>query len=146
MKGFVAVPLLCAVLGNILYHLSQKLTPASANPFLSLSLSFATAAVGCLFLYIATSGRNFASDFSVLSWTTVGLGLSVIVIETGFLLAYRAGWRIGLLSLVVTVCQTALLMPIGRAFFGDKIGWTALAGVAVSLAGLGLITWQAAPR
>jgi hypothetical protein len=146
LKGVLAVPLLCAVLGNILYHLSQKLTPAQANPFLSLAISFAAASLGCLFLYIATSGRNVVADISVLSWTTIGLGLSVIVIETGFLLAYRAGWRIGLLSLVVTVCQTAILLPIGRALFGDRVGWTTLAGVAVSLAGLGLITWQAAPR
>lgn len=141
-----ALPLACAVLGNVLYHLAQKLTPAQANPFLSLAVSFGTAAAGCALLYAATSGRALASDLGALSWTSAALGVSVIVIEVGFLLAYRSGWRIGLLSLVVTVSLTLLLLPIGRAFFGERLGWQGAAGVALSLAGLGLITLSAAPR
>jgi hypothetical protein len=140
------LPLVCAVLGNLLYHVAQKMTPSQANPFLALAVSFGTASLGCLVLYLATSGRAVGADFAQLTWTSVALGLSVIVIETGFLLAYRAGWRIGLTSLVVTVSLTLLLLPVGRAFFGEKLGWATLAGAAVSLAGLGLLTLQAAPR
>lgn len=142
----IAFPLLCAVLGNVLYHLAQKMTPAQVNPFLSLAVSFGTASLGCALIYAATGGTALRADAALLSWTSVGLGLSIIVIEIGFLLAYRSGLRIGLTSLIVTISLTLLLLPIGRAFFGERIGWTGAAGVAVSLAGLGLITLQAVPR
>ncbi len=140
------LPVVCAVLGNVLYHCAQKLTPAQANPFLALAVSFGTASLGCALLYFLTSGRDVRADLGALSWTSFALGLSVIVIETGFLLAYRSGWRIGLTSLVVTVSLTLMLLPLGRVFFNERLSAAALIGVAVSLAGLGLITLQAAPR
>jgi drug/metabolite transporter (DMT)-like permease len=145
LTSWAALPVFFAIAGNVLYHCAQKSTPPQANPFLSLGVSFGTASLGCLVLYLATGGRGLGADLGALSWTSVALGLSVIVIELGFLLAYRSGWRIGLLSLVVTISLTLVLLPIGRVFFGERLGLATLAGVAVSLVGLALITLQAAP-
>ncbi len=140
-----ALPLACAVLGNLLYHLAQKLTPAQVNPFLALAVSFGTASVGCALIYAATAGTAWRADASLLTWTSVALGVSVIVIESGFLLAYRSGMRIGLTALIVTISVTVLLLPVGRAFFGERLNWTGAAGVVVSLAGLSLLALQSAP-
>jgi hypothetical protein len=141
-----ALPVLCAVLGNVLYHCAQKLTPAQANPFLTLAVSFGAASAGCLALYFAAGGKGLRADAAGLSWTALGLGASIIIIELGILMAYRAGWRIGVTSLVVTVGLTAILLPVGRLFFAEQLTWTGAAGVALSLVGLGLITLQARPQ
>ena len=68
--SWAALPLFFAIAGNVLYHCAQKMTPAQANPFLSLAVSFGTASLGCLLLYLATSGRAFGADFGALSWTS----------------------------------------------------------------------------
>lgn len=135
-------PVLLAVLGNLLYHSSQRLTPAAANPFLSVGVSFSAAAALCFILYKATGGGPAAADLRALSWTSLGLGAAVVVIETSFLIAYRLGWPVGLAGLTVTALQTALLIPIGRVFFHERLTPMGWAGVALCLAGLALLALQ----
>jgi len=131
-------PIAAAVLGNLLYHSSQRLTPAAASPFLSLGVSFGVASALCFLFYKATAGSLF-SDVRLLSWTSLGLGFSVVIIESAILMAYRLGWPIGITGLTVTALQTALLIPIGRFFLAERLSPAAWAGVALCLAGLALI-------
>lgn len=132
-------PIVAAVLGNLLYHSSQRLTPAAASPFLSLGVSFGVASALCFLFYKATAPGAFFSDIRVLSWTSLGLGFSVVIIESSFLMAYRLGWPIGITGLTVTAFQTALLIPIGRVFLAERLSPAAWVGVALCLAGLALI-------
>lgn len=137
-------PIALAVAANLLYHSAQKLTPAAAHPLLTIGLSFATAAALALGGYALTSGQTFAAGLRSLSWTTVGLGVSVLLIETAFLLAYRRGWPIGVTSLVVVAGQTALLIPLGRLVFAEKLSAASWVGALLCLAGLAIISL--APR
>jgi hypothetical protein len=136
------LPVILAVFGNILYHSAQRLTPQAANPFLSVGLSFSTAAVLCFILYKATAAGPLAGDLAVLSWTTVGLGVAVVLIETSFLVAYRWGWPIGSTALTVTALQTALLLPIGCFFLAERLTAAGWVGVLLCLVGLGLVAVQ----
>lgn len=137
-------PIVAAVLGNLLYHSSQRLTPQAVPPLLTVGLSFATASVLCLLVYAAGSPGAFLTDVHLLSWTTLGLGFSVAIIETAFLTAYRFGWPVGITGLTVTAGQTALLLPLGWYFLGERLPPLAWAGVALCLGGLALIAFSRA--
>jgi drug/metabolite transporter (DMT)-like permease len=138
-----ALPVMLAVLGNVLYHASQKLTPLQANPFLSVAASFATASLLALCVFALTRTASFGVELGRLSWTAVGLGVAVVVIESSFLIAYRLGWKIGVTSLVVTAGQTALLLPMGRLFFSERVSPAGWLGVLLSVVGLALISLAA---
>jgi len=60
-------------------------------------------------------------------------------LELGFLLAYRAGWKISLGPLVSNVAVAILLIPVGLLLFREKISLVNLIGIGVCLLGLVLV-------
>ena len=78
------------------YQLLQKALPAQANPFLSLSLTYLLSLALCLALLLVFPLRTGLGEaLRQMNWATYALSLSVVGIEVGFLLAYRAGWQAG---------------------------------------------------
>jgi len=77
---------------NIFYNISQKSTPEKANPFGALLISYLVAALltGLALLFFRTNGSVIQS-FKQLNWTSLVLGISIVGLELGFLMAYRAG-------------------------------------------------------
>ena len=78
------LPLVLIIISNIFYHLSTKNTPNAANPWLSLSVSYAVSFFSVIFAY-AASGNNLTKDLPQLSWTSIVLGFSLIGIELGYI-------------------------------------------------------------
>ena len=130
-----------AILSNILYHLCQKLTPNDANPALALTVTYLVSALTCLVLLLAlfplkTSLRQALGQ---LNWASLALGISVVGLELGFLLAYRAGWNISLVANVVNTVVALSLIPIGLIFFKEKLSLVNAAGIVLCLLGLVMI-------
>ncbi|MEW5829237.1 MAG: EamA family transporter [Chloroflexota bacterium] len=128
------------VLASVLYHVVQKLTPQDVNPAVTLLTTYVTAIVltlGLLFFYPLK--ENLPAALGKLNWASFALGLAILGIEISFLLAYRAGWRISLLAVVVNVAATLVLIPIGLAFFGEKLTPVNVIGLILSLVGLVLV-------
>ena len=83
------------VVGMILYHLSQKSVPAGMNPFLVIILAYAIGIALCVVCAIAYPGKkNLIESVKLSNWAVFTLGAAAALIELGFLLAYRAGWKI----------------------------------------------------
>jgi drug/metabolite transporter (DMT)-like permease len=61
------------------------------------------------------------------------------MIELGFLLAYRQGWRLNRASLVSNVVVALLLVPVGAAVFREQVSLRMLVGVLLCVAGLLLL-------
>lgn len=132
-------PVAAAALGYLLYHFSQRLTPSGVHPFLTVGLSFALASALSLAIFAATRAKPLADELKAVNWTAAGVGCAVVVIEAGFLLAYRWGWPVGVTSLTVAAAQTVLLLPLGYLALGERLSAQALLGAALCLAGLALI-------
>jgi drug/metabolite transporter (DMT)-like permease len=129
--------LVLVVLSVVGYHLTLKVQPATVNPFLPLAAAYLLAFLVCtagLFLWSEGSRSPAALRPSV-----VWLGLSLVGIEAGVLLAYRAGWNVGYTGLMTNVCSTLILLPISLFFFKDPFTARKLAGIVLSLAGLALL-------
>jgi uncharacterized membrane protein len=125
---------------NVIYNISQKSTPENANPFSSL---FITYLVGIIITVIAfpfyKSDKGFIDSFKDLNWTSVLLGFSIVGLELGYLMAYRAGWNISVGSLVANILLAIILIPIGIMFFKENFELSKVLGVAFCILGLVLI-------
>jgi multidrug transporter EmrE-like cation transporter len=77
--------------------------------------------------------------FKQIHWASIALGFSIIGLEAGFLLAYRAGWKISLAAGIANAIVAALLVVIGLVFYREQLTLQNIIGIALCLAGLLLI-------
>ena len=134
-------PLFLIVGSNIVYQLSARGAAKNVNPFAALVVAYAIATVASLALFLATAkGSAFASQMRELNWANYALGLAIIGLEGGFLCLYRAGWSASVGPIVTYSAVAVLLLLIGALFLGEHVGWRQIAGVALCLAGIALVT------
>jgi uncharacterized membrane protein len=139
MKMYYASFLL-TVAGNLLYHVSQKSIPPTANPFYVYILIYLIAILGCLVCsLLLPSGSTMLETIENSNWAVVTTGLAVLSIEIGFLLAYRAGWNVSLAAVACSVAVTILLLPIGVLAFKERITASNAIGITFCLLGLALV-------
>jgi len=129
-----------AIAGTVCYHLVLKLTPAGANPFLSLAITFAVGSTAYAGIYVATSGSTPLRDaLGQLNWTTVVLAFVVVMLDLSFMMLYRSGFEVSLGQLITQSAAALLLLLLGVAFFADKLSMANIAGILLCIAGLWLI-------
>lgn len=128
------------ILSNALYHVFQKLTPSNVNPMLALSVTYLTAAGLCIvMLPLFPLSGGFVESMRQVNWTSFALGLAVVGLELGFLLAYRAGWNVSLGSIVSNTFVGLLLLPVGLLFFREHLSPVNVLGIVACAAGLVMI-------
>jgi drug/metabolite transporter (DMT)-like permease len=132
------VPLLMIVGGGVLYHISQKATPAAVDPFLALCISFGLASLTCLGLFIARQGISPAQLHKV-SWTSIALALSLVAIESGYLIGYRAGLKLNITSFVCNNLIALVLLGIGTILYREAFTFRTGSGMVICAAGLLLL-------
>jgi drug/metabolite transporter (DMT)-like permease len=130
-----------AALGNITYHLGQKTISPTANPMILLmavyGVAFVLSALAAPF-FRDTSGGSWLGQ--ILSWPVLVLGAGVVLIEIGFLLAYRSGNILQWSGVAVNGASALLLVPIALIIFREAFSIQRLIGILVTLVGLVLLT------
>lgn len=128
------------VASNILYNICQKSTPADANPFSSLLVTYLTATLITIttFLFFYTD-KSLLQSFEDLNWTSMALGVAIVGLELGYLMAYRAGWNISEGSLVANILLALMLIPVGILVYKEGFAFNKVLGVVFCLIGLILI-------
>lgn len=130
-----------AILANVFYYFIQKSTPGNANPFLSLFITYFIAMVTCIVIYpFYPNSENLLDSFKKLNWTSFFLGFAIVGLEIGFLLAYRSGWNISTAGVFANVIVALILIPVGILLFKEHLRPINLAGIALCIAGLLLIS------
>jgi drug/metabolite transporter (DMT)-like permease len=143
MKVGLLLALIIAVTGQVLYHVTQKSVAAQAHPVVSLIVFYLVAAVLSLPLFwLFPMEGSVGEQLGKMNWAVFGVALSIVLIEIGFLLAYRAGGELStaFVTTAAVVCVSTLL--IGLIFFNESISLTKLAGIVLCLAGIALITMK----
>src|SRR5258708_7179936 len=114
------LPFGLAVGGGVLYHLAQKSIPKGMNPFVATIFAYIIGIFLCgIFAVIYPNGKSLVDSLKESNWAVLALGFGVAAIEVGFLLAYRAGWKLGITTIAANVAMTVVLIPIGFALFKD---------------------------
>ena len=108
-----------AIAATVAYHVVLKLTPASANPFLSLLVTYAVVTL------------VFAA--------ALALAVTIVALDLGFLLLYRSGYDISLGALVTQSAAAMVLLLVGALVFREKLSLANGVGIALCLAGLWLV-------
>ena len=132
------VPIAMIVIGGVLYHVSQKSTPRGVEPFFSLAVSFGLATVACLLIFFFRGGPA-GEQMKQVNWTAYALALSLVGIESGYLIAYRAGYRINLTSLACNTAIAVALIFIGTMLYSERLAPRNIAGAVLCLIGLTLL-------
>lgn len=135
------LPIILMILGTTFYHVAQKSVPTQVNPVFSLVMNYVTALLGTVFLIPFYPQRTAGPwAWKSVNWASCVVGLSIVGVELAVLLAYRTGWRISLVSVIGNTASALLLVGLGPVFFHEHLSGKSLAGVALCLAGLALIT------
>jgi drug/metabolite transporter (DMT)-like permease len=135
------LPIVLMILATTLYHLAQKSVPTQVNPTFSLAMNYVTALIGT-FLLIPLYPPRTAGPWSLrnMNWASCAVVISIVGVELAVLLAYRTGWKISLVSVIGNTASALLLVGVGLLFFHEHLSGKSIAGVALCLAGLALIT------
>jgi uncharacterized membrane protein len=137
------LPIILAIITSMLYHLFQKLTPAGAHPILALVVTYVTATIASLLLLLAFPlNVNLRQSLRSVNWVSVALGLTIVGLELGYLLAYRAGWNISIAGIFSNATVALLLIPIGIVLFNEKLSSFNLLGILFCTLGLILVNWK----
>lgn len=133
-------PVGLAVAGMLFYHLAQKSIPKEMNPFHATMIAYAVGIVLCAICALGYPGRKSVVDsLRESNWAVFLVGAAAACIELGFLLAYRAGWRISVAALATNVMGTLLLIPVGILIFKEHLSLRNVLGVILCVLGLILV-------
>ena len=133
-------PVLIVVGANTIYNISTKSTPANVNAFASLAMTYVMAALSSVVLFFLTSdSKNLLAELAKTNWTAYALGIAIIGLEFGYICIYRAGWKIGVASLVANISLACVLLVVGYFFYKEVITLKQLLGMGVCAIGLMLI-------
>lgn len=132
-----------AIFSTVLYHLTQKMTPATANPAVALIVTYLVS-LGLTLVLLAffPPAGGLRAALGQLNWASIGLAFALVGLEVGFLLAYRTGWDIGVAAVFVNVAGAVLLAPLGLVLFRERLSPVNLLGIMVCIVGLVLINWK----
>ena len=129
-----------AIAATVAYHIVMKLTPAAANPYLSLAVTYGVTTIAFIAVYaVLPGGTSLRSGFASLNWTTFALAITVVGLDLGFLMLYRGGFDVSLGQIITQSAAALLLVLVGVAFFSEKLSLTNIGGIVLCVAGLWLI-------
>lgn len=129
-----------AIAATVAYHIVMKLTPASANPYLSLAVTYAVVTMAFSAVYVALPGPAALREaVGQLNWTTLALGVVIVFLDLGFLLLYRGGFDVSLGQIVTQSAAALLLLLIGVAWLNEKLTLVNIGGILLCVVGLWLI-------
>jgi drug/metabolite transporter (DMT)-like permease len=134
--------MLLTVAANVGYHLSQRSISAEVNPLLSLAITYAVALLltcAALPFFPSASAAPWPVQIRSANWASYALGAAIVGLELGFLLAYRAGWKVGIAAIYSNAAVTLLLIPAGFLLFRERLDFGKALGIALAGGGLWLL-------
>ena len=131
------------VIGMLLYHLSQKAVPKETNPFFVIAIAYVVGIAFCLALAFTYPGKkSLIETFKTSNWAVFTLGAAAAMIELGFLLAYRTGWRISIAAVATNAAAAVVLIPVGLFVYKDHLSLRNVIGLILCVVGLALLVRQ----
>lgn len=124
------------IVSIVLYQVAQRSMPRDINPFYVLVLVYL---LGAAFSLVASlffpADRSLTAFGKTLNWVAPVLAVSIVGLEIGYLLAYRAGWNLALAPIVANVAAILILVPAGFLLFRESLTPVKAAGLLLCIAG-----------
>lgn len=131
-------PMLMVVGANTVYNICAKSVPGKLNSFAALTINYLVAAGLSLALFFLTTGgeKNLLQEMGRTNWAPVVMGLTVVGLELGYILLYRAGWKVSVASLVANIALACILVVVGVLLYKEVLTLRQVAGMGLCVAGL----------
>lgn len=137
----IILPLAMVVLSNTFYHFISKKTPSNSNALLSLAVTYSVAAIFTFVMFIiGNHGSTITAELKKLNWTSFALGVVIVGLELGWLLAYRAGGDVSKAPLIANCTLAIVLVFVGLVFFKETISAKEIIGMLICMAGMIIVT------
>ena len=134
-------PILIIVLSNTVYNICAKSTPKGINSFAALTITYLVAAAVSFTVFVITNhGKNIFAEFSKTNWSSFVLGVVIIGLELGYILAYRNGWKMNTLSVTANISLAVILLVVAFIFYRETITFKQIIGMLLCAGGLVLIS------
>ncbi len=132
-------PLALVVLSSVGYQVGLKEVTHGGDPMVALMLTYLSAAVTSFGIYFfqAPKGEDRMKGILSVNLSAMGLGLTIVGIEVGSMFMFIAGWPVNTAFLVSNSLIVLALMVVGALLYGEKLKPRQLAGVVVSMVGIG---------
>lgn len=141
MKMGFALAMAIAISGQVLYHFMQKQVAPGAHPVLALIAFYLGAAVLSLPLFwLFPLHAPLGQATTEIGGAVWGVAGAIVLIELGFLLAYRAGASLSSAFVVSAAAVATALLVIGLSVFKEAVSLKQLAGLGLCLAGIWLLS------
>ena len=130
-------PIALIVLSNTLYQICAKSVPEGMDPFASLTVTYLVGAAvsGILYFLLGTS-TNLLKEYSKLNWAPVVLGVVIVGLEAGYIIAFKAGWQISTAQVVQAAILAGVLLFVGYLLYHEALTWNKILGIVICLVGL----------
>ena len=99
------------------------------------------AALSLLLFFVTTGGeKNLIQEIGKTNWAPVVMGLSVVGLELGYILIYRAGWKVSVASLVANLALACILVLVGVLWYKEVLTGHQILGIGACVVGILLIS------
>ncbi len=141
MKRFMYyLPVLVIVGSNAFYDISAKSFPHVLNPQAGLTAVYLIAgSIALIIFFITSESKNFIAEVKKVNWAVFLLAAGVTGIDLGYILLFRAGWKISYGSLVCNIGLGIAMILVGVLFYREKLTRDRVTGIAMCFVGLVLI-------
>jgi len=133
------MPIALIVISNVAYHVGQKAVPKAAHPLVATLAMYVVALLTTLALLPFLGPASWRGSGAVAHWSIGLVGLGIVGIEVGFLLAYRSGWPLATTAVTATTLVALALAPIGVLLFREPLSAPRVAGLLLAISGLWLL-------
>jgi uncharacterized membrane protein len=120
----------------MLYHLAIKAIRPDLHPLAFLVGVYIVALVATIALWVAFPALGPTGvQGGDMVWVVM-LGVALVGIEFGFLMAYRNGWTVSVAPTFSNVTLALIMAPIGMIFLKERLGLQGLVGLGLCVCGL----------
>jgi uncharacterized membrane protein len=132
----ISIVIIC----NVLYTLFQDAIPNGINPAVAILCMNIGGLLFALPFYFANKKNNYKTNKNVFKYAIL-LGITGIISDLGFLLAFKSGWEIGYFNVITNVIILISFTMIGAVFFKEKLSLTNIIGIFIGIIGIAILNF-----
>ncbi len=136
-------PIALVVASNVVYQICANSVPKGMDTMAALTVTYLVSAGATAILYIVLNrGGSLIKEYGKLNWSPFVFGIVLVGLETGWIYAYKAGWKVSTASIVQSAFLAAALMFVGYWIYREALTWNKILGVAICMVGLVFINYK----
>ena len=97
------------------------------------------AAVCFLIFLVSAKEKSILTELHKANWATFALGLVIVGLEIGYILAYRNGWKMNAVSVTANIALAVVLIVVAFLFYKETMTIKQIIGMILCAGGLILI-------